>query len=55
MCIRDRGAIQRWDSKNDNIGEDVGQGEQEIKNMTEDRIDLELRFKRPFELSLIHI
>ncbi|MBK7225446.1 MAG: SRPBCC family protein [Saprospiraceae bacterium] len=43
------GAIQRWDSKNDNIGEDVGQGEQEIKNMTEDRIDLELRFKRPFE------
>lgn len=25
------GAIQRWDSKNDNIGEDVGQGEQEIK------------------------
>ena len=40
------GFISAWDSKQDN----VGQGEQEIKNIADgDRIDFELRFKRPFE------
>jgi len=40
------GFISAWDSKND----DVGAGEQEIMRITsESRIDLEVRFKRPFE------
>jgi hypothetical protein len=39
------GAIQKWNSTND----DVGEGEQEIIAMAEDRIDLELRFIRPFK------
>jgi hypothetical protein len=39
------GAIQRWNSKNDNVGE----GEQEITAITDSRIDMEMRFKRPFE------
>lgn len=39
------GAIQKWDSKNDN----VGAGEQEITALTIDRMDVDLRFKRPFE------
>jgi hypothetical protein len=39
------GAIQVWDSSNDN----VGAGEQEIIALRPDRIDLEIRFKRPFE------
>ncbi len=40
------GFISAWDSKMD----DVGAGEQEIKKITEgERIDLEIRFKRPFE------
>ncbi|WP_217604322.1 SRPBCC family protein [Chitinophaga sp. GbtcB8] len=40
------GFIYAWDSKVKN----VGKGEQEIKGITEgDRIDLELRFVRPFE------
>lgn len=39
------GAIQKWNSK---LGE-VGEGEQEITAITPDRIDVDLRFKRPFE------
>ncbi|MBC7885678.1 MAG: SRPBCC family protein [Saprospiraceae bacterium] len=39
------GAIQKWNSKDDNVGE----GEQEITALTPDRIDVDLRFKRPFE------
>jgi hypothetical protein len=39
------GAIQRWNSKMDEVGE----GEQEITSLTPDRMDLEIRFKRPFE------
>lgn len=39
------GAIQRWNSTDDNVGE----GEQEIVALTPDRIDVDLRFKRPFE------
>ncbi len=39
------GAIQMWNSKDDNIGE----GEQEITSITDERIDVDLRFKRPFE------
>jgi hypothetical protein len=39
------GAIQIWNSKNENVGE----GEQEIKAISEARIDYDLRFKRPFE------
>ncbi len=37
------GAIQRWDS------DIVGAGEQEITALTEDRMDVDLRFKKPFE------
>ncbi len=41
-----QGFIYGWDSKNKN----VGAGEQEIKNLSEDtRIDYELRFKRPMQ------
>jgi uncharacterized protein YndB with AHSA1/START domain len=40
------GFVSAWDSKN----EDVGKGEQEIKKITEgERLDFELRFKKPFE------
>lgn len=40
------GFVYTWDSKDKN----VGAGEQEIKNLTEDtRIDYELRFKRPMQ------
>lgn len=39
------GAIQRWNSKDENVGE----GEQEITRLTEDRMDVDLRFIRPFE------
>jgi uncharacterized protein YndB with AHSA1/START domain len=40
------GFVSAWDSKEDN----VGAGEQEIKKITDsERIDMELRFKRPFE------
>jgi hypothetical protein len=39
------GAIQRWNSKIS----DVGEGEQEIIALSPDRIDMEIRFKRPFE------
>lgn len=39
------GAIQRWNSKLDEVGE----GEQEITALSPDRIDVDLRFKRPFE------
>ena len=40
------GCISAWDSQMKN----VGKGEQEIKNITEgERIDFELRFKKPFE------
>ncbi|MES2591580.1 MAG: SRPBCC family protein [Bacteroidota bacterium] len=39
------GAIQKWNSKLENVGE----GEQEITALTIDRMDVDLRFKRPFE------
>ncbi|MEO8647560.1 MAG: SRPBCC family protein, partial [Acidobacteriota bacterium] len=40
------GFVSSWNSTNDEVGE----GEQEIKKITEgERIDTELRFKRPFE------
>lgn len=40
------GFISAWDSKNEN----VGTGEQEIVKITEgERIDIKLRFKKPFE------
>ncbi|HMT28530.1 MAG TPA: SRPBCC family protein [Bacteroidia bacterium] len=40
------GYVYSWDSKMD----DVGQGEQEITKIAEgQRVDMELRFKRPFE------
>jgi hypothetical protein len=39
------GAIQRWNS----VINDVGEGEQEITALTPDRMDVDLRFKRPFE------
>jgi len=39
------GAIQRWNSAIN----DVGEGEQEITALTPDRMDIDLRFKRPFE------
>jgi hypothetical protein len=39
------GAIQRWNSKID----DVGEGEQEITGLTSERIDFALRFKRPIK------
>ena len=38
------GAIQRWNSMLSNVGE----GEQEIIALSSDRMDVELRFKRPF-------
>lgn len=39
------GAIQRWNS----TMEDVGEGEQEITILTPERMEVEIRFKRPFE------
>ncbi|MEQ1734738.1 MAG: SRPBCC family protein [Bacteroidia bacterium] len=39
------GCIQSWNSKNDNVGE----GAQEITQISPNRIDVDLRFKRPFE------
>ncbi|MEO8573478.1 MAG: SRPBCC family protein [Pyrinomonadaceae bacterium] len=40
------GFVSAWKSDNPEVGE----GEQEIKNITEDsRLDTELRFKKPFE------
>jgi len=39
------GAIQKWNSKMDNIGE----GEQEITSLNPGRMDIALRFKRPME------
>lgn len=39
------GAIQKWNSKDDGVGE----GEQEITSLGLDRMDVDLRFKRPFE------
>lgn len=40
------GFISAWESTNDN----VGVGEQEIKKITQcERIDIEIRFKKPFE------
>jgi len=39
------GAIQKWNSTVD----DVGEGEQEITTLSIDRMDVNLRFKRPFE------
>lgn len=39
------GAIQKWNSANDNVGE----GEQEITSLSIDKMSVDLRFKRPFE------
>ncbi|MDZ4758554.1 MAG: SRPBCC family protein [Bacteroidota bacterium] len=40
------GFVSAWESENS----EVGQGEQEIKKITEgERLDMELRFKKPFE------
>jgi hypothetical protein len=39
------GAIQKWDSSID----DVGAGEQEITSLSPDRMDVNLRFIRPFK------
>lgn len=39
------GAIQMWNSANNNVGE----GEQQITSLTKDRMDIEIRFKRPFK------
>lgn len=39
------GAIQKWNSKLD----EVGQGEQEITSLTPERMDVDLRFIRPFK------
>lgn len=39
------GATQKWNSTNENVGE----GEQEITALSIDRMDIDLRFKRPFE------
>ncbi len=39
------GAIQKWNSKMENVGE----GEQQITAMTNQRIDVDLRFVRPFK------
>jgi len=40
------GFVYSWESEN----KEVGMGEQEIKNLVEgERIDMELRFKKPFE------
>ncbi|MCX6352439.1 MAG: SRPBCC family protein [Bacteroidetes bacterium] len=40
------GAISSWDSDN----KEVGKGEQEIKKIVDgERVDMELRFKKPFE------
>jgi hypothetical protein len=39
------GAIQKWDSQID----DVGAGEQEITSLSPDRMDVDLRFIRPFK------
>lgn len=39
------GFIQSWNSKDDNVGD----GAQEITKITPNRIDVDLRFKRPFE------
>jgi hypothetical protein len=39
------GAMSYWNSKNENVGE----GEQQITKISSDRIDVDLRFKRPFE------
>lgn len=38
------GAIQSWNSKDDNVGE----GNQKITSITADRIDVDLKFIRPF-------
>ncbi|ABG61022.1 SRPBCC family protein [Cytophaga hutchinsonii] len=39
------GFIANWNSKDDNVGE----GEQEITKVDGERVDVDLRFKRPFE------
>jgi hypothetical protein len=39
------GFISAWDSEN----QEVGAGEQEIKKVSDSRIETELRFKKPFE------
>ena len=41
------GFIARWSSQEDLVGE----GEQQITKVTADRIEVDLRFKRPFESS----
>ncbi len=39
------GATQKWNSKMENVGE----GEQQITELTNERIDVDLRFVRPFK------
>lgn len=39
------GAKQSWNSRDDNVGE----GEQTITALTEDRIDVDIKFIRPFK------
>jgi hypothetical protein len=39
------GAVQRWNSPNKKVGE----GEQEITSLSPDRMDVDLRFVRPFK------
>ena len=41
------GVMQRWNSSNDNVGE----GEQQIVGLSADRMEMALRFKRPFASS----
>ena len=46
------GFVSAWNSTSNEVGE----GEQEIKKITEgERVDTELRFKRPFETKATHI
>lgn len=41
------GAILKWESKNENPKKNVGMGEQEIKRLDEDDIEVELRLMKP--------
>lgn len=41
------GSILKWESHNKNKDKNVGKGEQEIKNMRDDEIEIELRLIKP--------
>lgn len=43
------GFVSAWNSKDDGIGEDMGEGSQTITAMTDERIDMDIKFIRPFE------